>query len=353
MSKKKNKRKDRFNYYLHKQTWYQIRRLLGYDWARFLVLVGPRENGKSYSVMHFLVKKWKQKGIPFTWIRLSQESLNRMLANDALDFIDADIRREFNLEITVRGDCLYDGDKLMCRGLTLSGMAKDKGRALFDKDFLKDSNMWYHIAIDEFNREKQEKKYFNLTYNFINQIENLIRSTKTRIRIFMMANALSEASEILSGCFNFLPYKPGTYVLPKRYCVIDYIQPNDFYIERRKTATANVLSEDESTFTNIIRRDNSLIYKGRLKTPQFVIAFGKEKKERYTVWSGQTEDNIVTKYQGEKVPVIAMRPYIDEAFNKKSKDAIFTMYNARTFYFRSLIIQTNFKCALEELKPRQ
>lgn len=343
----KEKRKKVYTY----KEWYSIRRLLGYNWARFIMCIGPRECGKSYSVMHFLVKKWKEKGIPFTWIRLSEESLKRMLANDGMDFVDADIVREFSLELHTKGDCLYDGDKLMCRGMTLSAMAKDKGRALFDKDFLKDPNMWYHIGIDEFNREKQEKKYFNVAYNFVNQIENLIRSTKTRIRIFMMANQLEEASDILGSCFNFIPYQYGTYKLKKKFAVIDYIEPNEAYINRRKDATANILAAQESTFSNLIKRDHSLIYKGRLSTPSYIIAFGKKDNERFTVWKGQTADNIIAPYNGEKVQVIAMRSYIDEFFNKKNRDNIYTIYNARGYKFKNLITQTNFKSALEELKP--
>lgn len=336
-----------------KKEWYSIRRLLGYNWARFIMCIGPRECGKSYSVMYFLVKKWKEKGIPFTWIRLSEESLKRMLANDGMDFVDADIVREFNLDLHTKGDCLFDGDKLMCRGMTLSAMAKDKGRALFDKDFLKDPNMWYHIGIDEFNREKQEKRYFNVAYNFVNQIENLIRSTKTRIRIFMMANQLEEASDILASCFNFIPYEYGTYKLKKKFAVIDYIEPNEAYLARRKEATANVLAAQESTFTNLIKRDTSLIFKGRLITPSYVIAFGKKADERFTVWKGQGQDNIVAPYNGEQVQVIAMRPYLDEFFNKKNKENIYTIFNARGYRFRNLITQTNFRAALEELKPNQ
>ena len=276
-----------------------------------------------------------------------------MLANDGMDFVDADIAREFGLELHTKGDCLYDGDKLMCRGMTLSAMAKDKGRALFDKDFLKDPNMWYHIAIDEFNREKQEKRYFNVAYNFVNQIENLIRSTKTRIRIFMMANQLEEASDILASCFNFIPYTYGTYKLKRKYAVIDYIEPNEAYLARREEATANVLAAQESTFTNLIKRDHSLIYKGRLISPFYVIAFGKKAGERYTVWKGQTADNIIAPYNGEKVNVIAMRPYIDEFFDKKNKENVFTIFNVRGYKFKNLITQTNFRAALEELKPRQ
>lgn len=354
MKKYKRKRGKQFRreQYLNKE-WYSIRRLLGYNWARFIMCIGPRECGKSYSVMHFLVKKWKEKGIPFTWIRLSEESLKRMLANDGMDFVDADIVREFGLELKTRGDCLYDGDKLMCRGMTLSAMAKDKGRALFDKDFLNDPNMWYHIAIDEFNRERQEKKYFNVAYNFVNQIENLIRSTKTRIRIFMMANQLEEASDILASCFNFIPYEYGTYKLKKKYAVIDYIEPNRAYLERRETATANVLAAQESTFSNLIQRDHSLIYKGRLTTPSYIIAFGKKSSEQFTVWQGQNAANVICPYNGEKVNVVAMRPYIDQLYNKKNKENVYTIFNARGYRFRNLITQTNFRAALEELKPNQ
>lgn len=348
--KRKKGKEARRRVYMQKE-WYSIRRLLGCNWARFYVAIGPRECGKSYSVMHFLVKKWKEKGIPFTWIRLSEESLKRMLANDGLDFVDADIVREFNLDLHTRGDCLYDGDQLMCRGMTLSAMAKDKGRALFDKDFLNNPDMWYHIAIDEFNREKQEKRYFNIAYNFVNQIENLIRSTNTRIRIFMMANLLEEASDILASCFNFIPYAYGTYKLKKKYAVIDYIEPNEAYIARRSEATANVLMAQASTFSNLIQRDHSLIYKGRLVEPNYCIKFSKSPQDWFTVWKGQNADNIIAPYNGERVQAIAMRPYLDELFNKKNKENVYIIFNARGYRFKNLITQTNFRAALEELKP--
>ena len=40
----------------------------------FAILLGGREVGKSYSVTNFFVDQWKNKGIPFTWLRLTEKA---------------------------------------------------------------------------------------------------------------------------------------------------------------------------------------------------------------------------------------------------------------------------------------
>jgi len=92
----------------------------------------------------------------------------------------------------------------MARVLALDTFYNDKGSGLFDKDFLADPNMYYNICLDEMNREKNERKTFDIVYAFANQLENLVRSTKNRLRIICIGNTLEEASDILSA-FNFLP----------------------------------------------------------------------------------------------------------------------------------------------------
>ena len=88
--------------------------------------------------------------------------------------------------------------KLMARVFNL-----DKG-SIFDKDFLNDPNMRYNIAVDEFEREKGERNTFDILYALVNQLENIVRSTKNRMKIFFMGNTLEEASDILCA-FNFIP----------------------------------------------------------------------------------------------------------------------------------------------------
>lgn len=51
---------------LQQRTWYVSRAMQGYTWARFFVFIGGRGAGKSTDVQRFLVKQWREKGVPFT-----------------------------------------------------------------------------------------------------------------------------------------------------------------------------------------------------------------------------------------------------------------------------------------------
>ena len=182
--------------------WYHLKPILGYaNWALFYILLGGREVGKSYSVTDYFVESYVHRGIPFTWIRLTETAANKLLNNNAEKLVDPDIRRRYNLDLLTSGNNVYavrrqdrkvthkDGSvsyksvivekKLMARVYALSTFYNDKG-SIFDKDFLNDPAMQYHVAIDEFQREKGEKKSFDILYALVNQLENLLRSTKQR-----------------------------------------------------------------------------------------------------------------------------------------------------------------------------
>ena len=67
----------------HPAEFYSLRSMLGYDWALFLLLLGGREAGKSYSVTEFYVRQWKIYGRPFYWMRLTDASQEKLLKNNA------------------------------------------------------------------------------------------------------------------------------------------------------------------------------------------------------------------------------------------------------------------------------
>ena len=48
-----------------------------------------------------------------------------------------------------------------------------------------------------------------------------------------------------------------------------------------------------------------------------------------------------------------MRPYIDQLFNPQSRDNVIAMFDTRSYLFRNLITQKQFKKELELLKPRK
>lgn len=294
---------------------------------------------------------------------MTESAARKLLQNNAEKLIDPDLRRKYDLDLITNGNNVYEvtkrskpdkngrtkilEKKLMARVYALSTFYNDKG-SIFDKDFLKDPSMRYNVAVDEFEREKGEKNTFNILYSLVNQLENLLRSSKERVRIFFLGNTLEEASDILCA-FNFIPESFGIFKLKSRRCVIHNIEPTEEYKARRKGTIADILMPTASTFTNKIDTDDALINKSKLISPNYVIKFKKDKANWYTVWNG----NIIVKYNGEKKPVIAMRPYLDEVFNVEAQKNMITLFDTRSLQFRNLITFKKFQSDLEELKPRK
>ena len=346
------------------REWYSLRSILGYCWAIFLFLLGGREAGKSYAVIEFFVRQFKKYGRPFFWLRLTEASQRKLLVNNAEKLIDPDIRRKYNLDLITNGDAVYvvtkrsEPDKkgktriiekkLMARVLALSTFYNDKGSGLFDKDFLNDPKMFYNICLDEMNREANEKNSFDIVYAFTNQLENLVRSTKQRLRVICIGNTLQEASDILCA-FNFIPEDFGRFKLKKKRAVIEYIEPSEKYLTRRKGTIADILMPTASTFTNKVTVDDTLVNTKRLFKPSSVIKFGKDQSKWFTVW----DSNVIAQYNKEKVKVISMRPYIDELFNTELRDNIIKIFDSRGFTYKNLITFKMFQKELELLKPRK
>lgn len=344
--------------------WYNLRPILGYaNWAMIFILLGARETGKSYAVTNFFVDQFVNKGIPFVWLRLTERQSGKLLQNNAERLVDPDIRRKYNLDLVTSGPNVYQvtkrsepdkngktkivEKKLMARVLNLSTFYTDKG-SIFDKDFLNDPTMRYNIAVDEFQREKNEKNTFDILYALTNQLENLVRSTKERVRVFFMGNTLEEASDILCA-FNFIPEQFGLYKLKKKRAIIHYIRPSNLYLERRKGSLADLLMPTASTFTNQIEADKTLVTKQRLTSPMYIVKFSKDPKDWFTVWN----NNVVCKYNKEKgKPVIAMRPYLDDLYTVDRVKAVIETFDTRSYQYRSLLVFKQFQNQLSLLKPR-
>ena len=358
MSKEWNKITKRLNAKAKRQIlatreYYSLRSILGNDWAMFLLLLGGREAGKSYAVTEFFLRQYKLYGRPFYWMRLTDTAQQKLLTNNAEKLIDPDLRRRWNIETFVKGTNVYEvtkrskpdkngktkilEKKLMARVFALSTFYTDKGSGLFDKDFLNDPNMYYNIAFDEMNREKSEKNTFDIVYSFVNQLENLVRSTKRRIRIICIGNTLEEASDLLCS-FNFIPENFGRFYLRKKRAVVEYIEPSEAYKLRRKGTIADILMPEASTFTNEVKTDTTLIYKYRLIRPVAIIKFSKVDKENFVMW----DSGVIKKWNGEKCKsIIAMRPYLDEVFNLEARNNVFQMFDSRGFKFRDLNSEPN------------
>ena len=326
--------------------WYTVRSILGYWWAIFYILLGAREAGKSYSVMRFFLKEYFNKGKEFTWLRLTEASTKKLLNNNAMQFIDIGLMNEFGInskDITVKGNQVFYKGKKMAKILALSTFYSDKGVALFEDKDLEDEMFAYNICCDEFQRERNEKNTFDITYAFVNQLENLVRH-KTNCRIFLIGNTVEECSDILT-LFNFIPERFGRYKLKKKRCVIDYIPPSKKYLERRKGSIASLLTPDASTFTNEQKYDRGRIFKGRVHKPEYIIEF---RNNKFTVW----DKNIILRYNKENKPTVAMTPLLinNSVFRSELRDEVILMNYERKYYFRDMLTQKLFDKCIKEIK---
>lgn len=339
------------------KDFYTLRSILGYtNKAVFFILLGGRDYGKSYSVMNQFLHDWVSKGIPFWWVRLNEASVRKLLIDDANQFIDPDLMRSYGLKLKTVGNAVYDvtGGKRrkMAEVIALSTFYNDKGIAKFDKDFLADKVMHYNICIDEFQPEKTQKSQGDVAYQFVNQMENIVRDSKEpgRVRIFLCANTLEEASDVLC-LFSYIPEEFGRYWIPTKKAVIDYMEPTEKYLTRRRGTVADLLMGNASTFTNKIEVDKTLIVgKRRLVRPSYAIRFFKG--EEFTCWDG----NVIAKYRGERLPSsqwIAMRPYQDLSFTTEARDAVVNMFDTRSYIYKHLIEMKEFQKCMMELKPRK
>lgn len=322
--------------------FYNINSMLGNDWAIFYIILGARMTGKSYSVTDFLCnqKEDLKDNVKNYWLRISETSTKALLQNKAEKLVDPDLKRKYDLDLTTKGDSVYNKGKPFMEVIPLSKFAKTKGVGYFDKDY----TGWYNIVLDEFQLEQGEKRTsFSVLYNFIGMCENLVRTTKHKVRVFLLGNTLEEASTILKA-FEFLPEKPGRFYLKRKRCVIDNLEVTDEYKRDRSGSIADILGGSKlSNFTNELKKSMKQVDKSRCITPTAIIKFTKSPDEWYTVWDGK----IIKKYNREKVlNIIAMRPYLGELYTPERRQLILDMYDSENLFFNNLITQAYFEESL-------
>ena len=328
--------------------FYNLSSILGNDWAIFYCLIGGRMTGKSYSITDFLCKQKRRLGdnVRNYWMRISETSTKALLANKAKKLIDPDLVRKYDLELSTKGMEVFNRGKEFMEVIPLSQFGKLKGVGFYDKDF----TGWYNIVLDEFQLEEGEKRTsFDILYNFIGMCENIARTTKNRIRVFLVGNTLQEASSILKA-FNFLPEKFGRFKLKSKRCVIDNLEPTEEYLEDRKGSIADILGGGNmSNYTNALTKDLKLLYKGRVTYPQSIIKFSKDTNMWFTLW----DKGVVKRYNNESLPLstdFAMKPYLNTFYSKERVQTIVDMFNARALKFDTLITQAYFTDAMKTIK---
>lgn len=345
---KKERARDRAQKKRALARFVNLASMLGNTWAMFYVICGGRMTGKSYAVAERMCKLKKRygDGVKCYWLRIADTSVKSLLVNKADKLVDPDLKRKYKLNLTTKGGNVYNEGKKFCEVYPLSQFGKLKGVGFFDKDF----HGKYFIVLDEFQLEQGERRTsFDILYNFVGMLENIARTTKTNVEVWLLGNTLEEASTILKA-FDFLPEKFGRFYLRRKRCVIDNLEPTEEYLRDREGSLADILGgKAMSNYTNELKKDLQLIDKSRVKKATGIIKFTKNTADWFTVWDGR----IVKRYSGQKLPKtndFAMRPYIETYYNKERRQAVFDMYDARMLKFDNLITCTYFTDYLSQLR---
>lgn len=318
----------------------------GNDWAIFRIIVGGRMTGKSYSVTDRLCSLRSKLGdqVKCYWLRISTLSTQQLLCNKANKLVDPDLKRKYNLDLSTKGNVVYNRGEEFCEVYPLASFGKLKGVGFYDKDF----KGKYFIVLDEFQLEQGEKRTsFDILYNFLGMVENIARTTKNNIEIWLLGNTLQEASTILKA-FDFIPETFGRFYLKRKRAIIDNLEPTEEYLKDREGSVAQLLGGDSmSNYTNELTKDRRLICKDRLVRPTTIIKFSSSPSDWFVLWDGR----IIRRFSGQScTSCIAMRPYINEWYNKEKKQMIIDMYDAEAFRFSTLVDQTYFKDALSRVR---
>ena len=329
------------------KEWYTCRSLLGNQWANWFVMIGARERGKTFTVQDYVLNcffnpKSKLYHVPFYWMRLNDIAIKNMVMNNGAKMFEPLLVRKYHLEeIKVRGDSVFLGSLLLCRVYGLSTAYNSKGSAIFDAKTFKGVN----IIVDEVALEKGQRKTFDVVYNLKMQIENIVRSERDNVKVFMMLNNTEECPEVLA-MFGYVPINFGVYKLKRKHCVIDYIPNNAAYEKRRSKALANEIDTGTGNFTNKFVKDLALLYKGRLDHPQYIVKYSKDMSDWFTIWNG----NVVCPYNGEKKQSVAMKRYIDDTFIPTLRDSIIEQEDVRAFKYKDILTQSLWRKNMEIIK---
>ena len=329
------------------KEWYTIRSLLGNQWANWFIMIGARERGKTFTTQDYVLNcyfnpKSKLYHVPFYWMRLNDIAVKNMTMNNGAKMFEPLLVRKYHLEnIKIKGDTVFLNGEKLCYVFGLSTAYNNKGSALFNAHNFKGAN----IIVDEVALEKGQRRTFDVCYNLKMQIENIVRSERKNVRVFMMMNNTEECPELLA-MFGYIPISFGVTKLKRKHCVIDYIENNKAYDERRKTALANELDTGTGNFTNKVVRDLSLLNKKRLNKPNYIIKFSKDMGDWFTVWDG----NVICPYNGEKIQSIAMKRYINDVFLPELRDSVIDQEDVRAFKYKDILTQSLFRKNLEFIK---
>lgn len=332
----------------------------------FTAVRGIGKSVISVETAIILKRKYGYDNVKCYYFRLTDLSIKAMLANHAEKAIDPYLIDKYNLEITCKGNTIYDhGKKLIEFYPLVSAGSKGKGVNLYDCNWWKTNKKRFVVTIwDEFLMAEgiEKKSVGNPVAQYRIYMEAILRDAEritdyNAVYNFFLANSVSECAPVTGALFNYIP-DPNNYKvvkLTRKHAIFWNVPVTDAYIEKRKKSyNADILDYSrDPNYTNNIKRDLEAIKpkKTRIHKVTSVIKFTKYENAWFCIY----DSKYVRVYKNEsfkKDKVIPMVRHLDELFSPELVKSVIERYDAKAFIYCDLMSQALFTSYIKEIKQK-
>lgn len=366
-TKKKIKKKAELGLYLTPNH------VFSYHGITDFIYTAVRGIGKSVISVEtaiILKRKYGYDNVKCFYFRLTDQSIKAMLANHAEKAIDPYLIDKYKLEITSKGNKVFDHGKLLIEFYPLvSAGSKGKGVNLYDCNFFnkykENGTKTFIVTIwDEFLMAEgiEKKSVGDPVEQYKIYKEAILRDAEVikeydAVYNFLLANNVSECAAVTGALYNYIP-NPDNHKrtkLTRRRAMFWNVPITDAYIEKRKNSyNANILDyKNDVNYANI-ERDLSLIKpkQTRIYKVTTVLKFDKfDKKKWFCIYDGKW----IRQYRGETVSKDKYKPmkrYLDAVYSAEFVNQIFEMFDNRCFGYADLMSMALFQSQLKLLKAK-
>lgn len=322
----------------------------------------------SVETLIILKRKYGYENVKGFYFRLTDLSIKAMLANKAQKAIDPYLISKYHLDITCKGNVVYDHGKPLIEFYPLVSAANiGKGVNLFDTNFFpqyfQDGKKRFIVTIwDEFVQDEDVgkrsvgdpvKQYRIYREAILRDAERMPYDCNYN---FFLANNCSEIASITGQLFNYIPdpnyHKPVK--LTRKHAVFWNVPVTDAYKnKRKKSLNSDIMDyENDSNYAEV-KRNLRMVKEKKVKIHKVtnLIKFSKDPWDWFCVYDGK----YIRQYNNETVNkgiIIPMRRHIEEVFNMEAVNNVFAMYDAQSYMYCNILSMASFAAKMKLLKTK-
>lgn len=353
--------------------------MMGYD-KRYVhfIFAGARGRGKSVISLDAPIascEKYGYENNKIFFFRLSDLSIKNLLQNSASNLIDPLLIDKYKMEITKKGNVVYNHGKKLLEVYSLASAAKNKGQALYDYNYLnkrpidpktgKPIKRFIWLILDEFQMaeglennsiaSKSTAKLWKMYTEIILRDQQFL--DYPAVRCIYAANNVSECSTFTCEMWGFYmpPGKFGIYRCPRKNAVFFSVENSQAYIDKRHSAITGSITDfdNDSNYSNVIAFDMAQIKprKQRLYRVTQLIKFSKDPNDWFCVYDGK----YIRQYKKETLnPSLSlpMKRHLDNQFDEDRVNTVFDMYDVKAFKYCDVKSLATFRARMKELKAK-